>query len=164
MDKKSKKMFNDAFNNLSWNVILNFYESSEYESDFIKKHGKSKSKIGLANHVRTSITKNLVKEELTNLLEFMLTNNISHFETDRWILICDAEMLEIIFAPTKGRGFNGKYEVKPEDEDINYDEIGILQELLDKSVSEENFELSAVLRDRINDLKLVPKAITYKNI
>jgi len=153
MEKIFKKMFDEAIRCLDWDVIMSFYDSNDYESAYFKKR-----------RGRGGITKDSIRKELRNLVDFVLTNDISRFEAEQWIIISKKNegdlggMLEIIFAPTKSCAFE-KEDDYPTEEEINQDayEVEVLQELLDKSVREENYELSAVLRDRINKIKKANK-------
>lgn len=155
MDKSFKKIFEEAIRCLNWEVIMGFYANNDYESAFLKKRKGS-----------GSITKDQIKKELMNLVEFVLANNVNRFEADQWIIVCKMEgdlgnMIEIIFAPTKGCAFEGEPDYPTEDEALQDKyELDVLQELLDKSVLDENYELSAVLRDRMNKLKKHIKSLS----
>lgn len=148
MEKNFKKMFDEATRCLNWDVIMNFYESSDKESVFLKK-----------SRGRGGITKENIRKELRNLVEFVISSDLSRFEADQWIILCKKNegdlgaMLEIIFAPTKSCAFENEVDY-PTEEEATQDayEIEVLTELLNKSVKEENYELSAVLRDRINKI------------
>lgn len=144
MEKKFKKIFDEASNCLNWEVIMNFYEAAEYESTFIQKKRNQK------------ISKDHVKKELMKLVNFVLTNETTRFEADQWIIIYKnngelGNMLEIIFCPTKGCAFEKEPDCRMEEEeaDTEAQEQMVLKDMLDKSVEDENYELSAVLRDRI---------------
>lgn len=153
MEKTIKKMFNEAVRCLNWDIIMNFYESNDQESFFLKKR-----------RGRGGLSKDSIRKELKNLVEYVHNNDISRFEADQWIIMYKkgdgdlGAMLEIIFAPTKGCSFENEVEY-PTEEEATQDayEVEVLTELLEKSVKEENYELSAVLRDRINKINKANK-------
>lgn len=147
MDKKIKRVIEEAMSCLDWDVIMSFYQSSDYELKFTKRRE------------RKTVTKDFIKKELRSTVTFVIESGISKFEADQWIInwrTSDDElghMLEIIFAPTKGCSFENEGEYLTEEElSTEVQTKDHLTSLLAQKVKEEDYELAAVLRDQIKSL------------
>lgn len=151
--KSANMMISEAINCLNWNVIMTFYNNED-----VKDGG----------HKQVTIEK--VKKELRDISRFAIENNITEVDHVQWIILYKnnetdgknglGSRLEIIFVPTRAASFEDEFKIAEEEEDIDAMEMEILEELLEKSVKDERYELSAVLRDR---MKKVKKLIKTKN-
>jgi len=139
---------------------MKYYEthSSEVEED-PKRKGK---------RVRVT-SKNLstIKKELKDLIMFVIESNFNELQHDNWIISWfnkgTGYRLEVIFTPT--RSLISENEEDEEDDLLNSDivERDVLKDMMIKSVNEENYELAAVIRDRLKKLDKIIKA-NKKNI
>lgn len=142
-------MVDEAIRCLNWDVIMEYYREHDYYEIGVKK-GKKTDR-------HNKVTKDFLVKDLKNILNFVITNNITEFDHDQWfILFKNVETkdglgakLEVLFAPTRGVSFEEEFKPEAEEVDQNMEEKGVLEDLLKKSVQEENYELSAVLRDQI---------------
>lgn len=143
--KNYSKMIDDVINKLDWDHIMKYYDNKEID---VKKKGR-KVEVGLKN-VFT------IKKELKNLILFVIENNAGEIQHDNWIIywhIKDSgNRLEIIFTPTRIL-YDDSIEDMNIEEYSETSELKTLNEMLDKSVKEENYELSAVIFSRIKRLK-----------
>jgi len=142
MDKQIKKIIEEAISCLNWNVIVENYR------DYEKITGKKR---------RT--TSDTIKTDLRNLCVFIIENNINYFDQDQFLIIWrhtdnDSKLgnkLEIMFVPTRACAFSEDVCAEIDDDiDTTQLELDTLSSLLSKSLKEENYELAAILRDRIN--------------
>lgn len=142
MDKQLKKIIEEAIGCLNWNVIVDNYR------DYERIVGKNKRKT----------TMNSIKQDLRNLCAFIMDNNISYFDQDQFVIIwrhtdIDYKLgskLEIMFVPTRACAFGEEeYDMRDDEIDASQLELDTLDSLLSNSISEENYELAAILRDRI---------------
>lgn len=141
------KLIDDAFSCIDWSLVLQFYNENEYSDKYHKK------RINVLQHI---------KNDLRNLCNFVIDNNLNYFDQDqfiiRWNNMADdslGDKLEILFVPVRGCSFTNE-------PDLNYIELdkesGDLLEynatcdLLEDAIRDENYELAAVLRDRIKAL------------
>ncbi len=143
MDNKHvMKLINEAINCLKWDVILNFYAEAANMYDSDKRYSS-----------KESITK-----ELRNVCLFVIQNNMSDFDQEQFIILWkdDSEFggkLEIMFVPSRSCAYEREVETVPAELDSDKIEHEVMLELLEKSVKAENYELSAVLRDKIKKVK-----------
>jgi len=154
------KLIEAILKKLDWDHIMKYYEthSSEVEED-PKRKGK---------RVRVT-SKNLstIKKELKDLIMFVIESNFNELQHDNWIISWfnkgTGYRLEVIFTPT--RSLISENEEDEEDDLLNSDivERDVLKDMMIKSVNEENYELAAVIRDRLKKLDKIIKA-NKKNI
>jgi hypothetical protein len=143
------KVVNDAINKIDWNVVKMFYKELESISTKKKVHFQAKS---LAD----------IKKELRNLIEFAIEGNCREVRHDQWIVSWKDDYktgtfnLEVFFVACKA---TTKNEVERDDDDLNPDlvEQGVLKNMLDKSVREENYELASVIHKRLGKLDKILK-------
>lgn len=136
------KLINEAINCLKWDVILNFYAETANSFEYDKKYGSKES----------------ITNELRNVCRFVIENNMSNFDQEQFIISWkdDSEFggkLEIMFVPSRACAYEREVETVPAELDSDKIEHEVMLELLEKSVKAENYELSAVLRDRIKKVK-----------
>jgi len=150
MDKQSKIIIEEAISCLNWTIIVENYR--DYE-----KNGEKKRKTNI----------DTIKTDLRNLCHFIIENNISHFDQDQFVITwrntdVDHKLgskLEIMFVPTKACAFGEEErDMKNDEVDATQLELDTLSSLLANAISEENYELAAILRDRITivNKELVP--------
>ena len=164
MEKKITQMIDEAIRCLNWDVIMEYYREHDYYEIGAGKKIKRIPKVPRTD----KLTKDFLVKDLKHILNFVINNNIQEFDHDQWfILFKNYKMetkdglgtkLELLFAPTRGVAFEEEFKEVVEI-DPNVQEKEALEELLSKSVHEENYELSAVLRDQI---KKVTKLIKFK--
>lgn len=153
MDKKYRKIIDEALSCLNWEVIVDTYK--DYERIISKR--------------KRDTTIDSIKTDLRNLCNFIIENNISYFDQDQFVITwrttdMDHKLgskLEIMYVPTRACAFgNEEYEPRLDElGDVEY-ELQALASLLEGAVAEENYELAAVLRDRIKDVR---KELVYVN-
>lgn len=154
MDKQLKIIIEEAIGCLNWTVIAENYR------DYERIVGKKKRET----------TVETIKQDLRNLCTFIVENNISYFDQDQFVIIwrttdIDYKLgskLEIMFVPTRSTAFGEEeYDMRDDEIDSTQLELDTLESLLVNSINEENYELAAILRDRIvavkKDLVLVLK-------
>lgn len=146
MDKQFKKIIEEAIGCLNWNVIVENYR------DYERIIGKKKRKTTIDS----------IKQDLRNLCMFIMDNNISYFDQDQFVIVwrhtdIDYKLgskLEIMFVPTRACAFGEEeYDMRDDEIDATQLELDTLESLLVNSISEENYELAAILRDRIIAIK-----------
>ena len=146
MDKQQKKIIEEAISCLNWTVITDNYR------DYERIIGKKKRKT----------TMDTIKQDLRNLCTFIVENNISYFDQDQFVIIwrttdIDYKLgskLEIMFVPTRASAFGEEeYDLRDDEIDSTQLELDTLESLLANSINEENYELAAILRDRIIAVK-----------
>ena len=138
MDKKTKKIIDEAISCLNWDVILETYR--DYERSDRKK----------------TVTIHTIKLDLRNLCRFIIENNINYFDQEQFIVIwrhseIDNKLgskLEILYVPTRSCSYTEEFSDLDADTDAIQVELDALGRLIDSAVAEENYELAAVLRDR----------------
>lgn len=145
MDKQLKKIIDEAISCLNWTVITDNYR------DYEKIVGKKRK-----------TTMETIKQDLRNLCTFIVENNISYFDQDQFVIIwrttdIDYKLgskLEIMFVPTRASAFGEEeYDLRDDEIDSTQLELDTLESLLANSVKSENYELAAILRDRIIAVK-----------
>lgn len=163
MDKKLKEMMNEAIRCLNWDIILDYYSIHDYFEIGIKKR-KNVTK------THKGVTKDFLIKELKSIITFVIDGGLHEFDHDQWFIIYRnyeeigknglGARLEILFSPTKSVAFESEVRMPDEDTDSTVMERDVLIKLLNKSVTEENYELSAVLRDRIKKVdKLIKDSL-----
>ncbi len=142
------KLIEEIIKKLDWSLIMKYYEI----------HGEVEEPVKKSKRINVKI-KNLyeIKKELKDLLKFILASNILEIQHECWIVSWKNPKLEVVFAPTK-IACNFLEEEEEEEivsaEDVeNEMEIGVLTDMLEKSILEENYELSAVVNSRLKKLK-----------
>ena len=151
MMKNYSKTIDDAINRIDWDVVRTFYK--EFETISIKKKSYYKAK-----------TVPEIKRELRDLITFAIEGNCKELHHDQWIISWDDNFrkgmfsLEVYFVASKSTSIEA-IEDEELDEDMGPDMIerGVLISMLDKNVKEENFELAAVIRDRLKKLEKIIK-------
>lgn len=142
MDKQLKKTIEEAISCLNWTIIADNYR------DYEKIVGKKKRRM----------TVDTIKKDLRNLCHFIIENNISHFDQDQFVIIwrhtdIDHKLgskLEIMFVPTRACSYGSEeYDLRDDEIDATQLELDTLTSLLSNAINEENYELAAILRDRI---------------
>ena len=149
--KNYSKMIDVVINKLDWNHIMKYYDNKDVD---IKRNGK---KIEVDSKSISTI-----KKELRDLINFVIENNAGEVQHENWIIywhIKDSgNRLEIIFTPTRILYDDSDEEILDE-EYSETTELKTLDEMLSKSVKEENYELSAVIFSRIKRLKKTMRVI-----
>lgn len=151
MDRHLNNLIDEAINCLNWDVIIDNYR--DYEQIVEKK--------------KRPTTTNSIKTDLRNLCRFMIENNISYFDQEQFIVTwrhsdLDDKLgskLEILYVPTRSCAYENEavYEVRDDEAEDYEAELMALERLLDNAVESENYELAAVLRDRVDAVReLVP--------
>lgn len=138
MDKKLLKLINEAINCLNWSVIVETYK--DYEGDTKKSKGI-----------------NVIKRDLKNLCKYIISNNIKNFESDQFVVKWEfvnnklGSKLEIIYVPTKSCAYTQEPDMELTNEPIMSvdEELGALKKIINDAILEENYELAAIIRDRI---------------
>lgn len=147
MDKQFKRIIDKTISCLNWDVIVQNYRDCECIIGKKKLH----------------TTLDSIKKDLYNLCVFIIENNISYFDQDQFIIIWKhtnidhklGSRLEIMYVPSRSIVSNEDYEFRDDEIDDAQLEISALERLLDTSIDEENYELAAILRDRITVVGLV---------
>lgn len=166
--KELNKLVDKTISTLDWDTI--------FEVNKVFKHGIGDGVTAIPGIKRKAfsdgISKNDLKSELRNLLKYVIDNDVNELIYGYWMIFwsnakyteeylnemmeeMDEDLegeivlnstLEVIWSPQRTYI---EYENPRESEIVNGDEI-FLNTLLEKSLSEENFELSAKIRDVIN--------------
>jgi len=141
MDKHIINLIDAAINKLNWSIIISSY--TDYET--------------IPNKKIRPVTINTIKKDLKNVCKFIIENNITYFDQDQFIITWDYKSqingkLDILYVPTRSTTFDDKYRFEPLDDEseISETELAAFQKLLVNAVNVEDYELAAVLRDRIN--------------
>jgi hypothetical protein len=173
--KELNKLVDKTISTLDWDTIF------EVNKSF--KHGIGDGVTAIPGIKRKSfsdgITKNDIRNELRNLLKYVIENDVNELIYGYWMIFwsnakhteaylnemmeeMDDELegeivlnstLEVIWSPQRTYI---EYE-NPRDSDVISDDEIFLNTLLEKSLSEENFELSAKIRDVISCMSLSKK-------
>jgi hypothetical protein len=166
--KELNRLVDKTIATLDWDTIL------EVNKSF--KHGIGDGVTAIPGMKRKSfsdgISKNDIKGELKNLLKYVIDNDLNELVYGYWMIFWnngkeseeylnemmeemeedfDGEIvvnstLEVIWSPQRTYI---EYENSKESDSINSEEH-VLNALLERSLNEENFELSAKIRDVIN--------------
>lgn len=179
MEKDYTAMINEAIKCLNWAFILKCYSENKLEwfeyNDGKKKKPKKIQEKGAPSEAE-------IKKDLKNIIKFVISHQINEFMIGHWLIFwMDSKtfntyidetqkddlgsQLEIIFCPSRSISFENepyledKYKDLIKDTELDKMELTALKDLLVKSVGEENYELAAVVRDRI---KKVQKTIQHK--
>lgn len=156
------------FKSLQWDLILEQYYGADYK---IKgsKLPKEKSKV----------TKEHVKKELTDVLDYMLDMQLETLELDHWIIRWTVVLvgesrnwtkLEVIFVPR--RVVVQEDELFPDDDSavtineslLDTQEKLVLEKLLAKAEADENYELCGAIYSRLKKLdKIIKRNETKKH-
>jgi hypothetical protein len=163
MEKRFNAMINEAIRCLDWTIILDYYSVHDYlEVGMSSRKRKSLAK------THKGVTKEFLIKELKSILAFVIENDVREFDHDKWYVLFRRDenlrsdglgaKLEVMFLPTRGVAYEGEFKPEEEDTDNTKLERNMMLDLLDKSLKEENYELSAVLRDKI---KKIDKLIKY---
>jgi len=147
VDKKYRKIIDEAISCLNWDVIVQNYR------DYERILGKKKRPTNAES----------IKNDLRNLCKFIIENNITYFDQDQFVITwrhsdIDFKLgskLEIMFVPTRSVAYSEEEEYDLRDDEIDSAkmELDTLTRLLESSIEEENYELAAILRDRIEAVK-----------
>lgn len=149
------KLIDGVFKKLNWDYIMRYYEmNGDIEEEQPSKKGK-KVRVN-AKSVHT------VKRELKDLVRFVIESNFTELQHDNWIIFWSNKekngyRLEIIFTPSRAMLCENE-SIEEDEPTMNSDEMerDVLLDMLKKSITEENYELSAVIHSR---LKKIDKAI-----
>lgn len=148
------KAIDSAINKIDWDIVKMFYR--ELESISQKKKVVFRAK---------SVPE--IKRDLKDLIKFAIEGNCKELRHDHWIISWNDNYktgtfsLEVFFIASKASAMDEFNAPEVEDElDPDMVEKGVLEEMLVKSVKEENYELSAVIHRRLNKLN---KALKKKS-
>lgn len=138
MDKKLLKLIDEVVNCLDWSIIVETYR--EYDGDVKRPKGI-----------------NAIKRDLKNLCKYIISNNIKYFDQEqfivKWEFVNDklGSKLEIIYVPTKSCAYTQEPDMELTNEPVMSveEEIDALKRIINEAVLEENYELAAIIRDRI---------------
>jgi hypothetical protein len=166
--KELNRLVEKTIATLDWDTIL------EVNKSF--KHGIGDGVTAIPGIKRKpfsdNISKNDIKNELKNLLKYVIENDVDELIYGYWMIFwsnaknseaflnemmedMDDELegeiilnstLEVIWSPQRTYI---EYENSKESDSVNTEET-VLNSLLERSLSDENFELSAKIRDLIN--------------
>jgi hypothetical protein len=136
-----KKMVDLVLKKLNWNLVMEYYASNDMKTKAGKRYSPE-----------------AVKKELRDLIKFMMDTNASELHHDPWIIFWNPgnestkTRLEVAFVPTKAVSMGE--EIVEAEEILTEDEMEriALESLLEKNLATENYELCAVLRDRLKRL------------
>jgi excinuclease UvrABC helicase subunit UvrB len=133
MNRALRKAVNDALNGLDWNLI------SEFCSEPTDK-------------IKPTEMKKIMKGAIFTAVQDMIDENIDEISIAYFTITIKGDeskhIVSILFTPTKSIGREN-----PDTGPVLKTEIYTLEELLKDAVKDENYELAATLRDRINKLK-----------
>jgi hypothetical protein len=132
------KLIETAIKGLDWKAIMEFYNSKT----FVESDGRKTSR-----HIES------VRKELKDLVHFVIESHMEEVQHDQWIIFWRNERLDIAFVPTRSSS-HSKEEPPIEVEEMDMDDMEkeALEELLEKNTKEENYELCAVIRDRLKQI------------
>jgi hypothetical protein len=169
---KYKHIISEAINTLNWDMIMKAYVDLKlhYTCDFRFASKETLTKASKKKTLNYTVvpSMNNMREELENVVRYVINNNYQEMRYGYWYIFwVDDDLskeygdglgceLEILFCPTSSVSFENEDAYKcnlMEPEDLDYMEEDMLQDILDKAVSDENFELAAVILKRINKLK-----------
>lgn len=157
------KFIDEALKKLNWDHIMKYYESLEV----IEEDASSKKK----KRVRLK-TKDVfsVKKELKDLIKFVMSCDINEVEQDNWIISWvkkeSGHTLEIVFTPTRCIMSDDESLLFEEDDQLSSEELerDALENMLKKSIKEENYELSSVIHSILKKMDKNIKAHANKSV
>lgn len=140
------KMIDSVIKKLDWDIIMKYYENGNFEEI---PHKRKRVQITTKSIVA-------IKKELKDLAQFAIDGNLSEVQHDNWMILWNVNRLEIIFTPVRATSSINDNTAE-DDEEINSDivERDVLKDMLDKSIKEENYELSAVIHSRLKKLEKI---------
>lgn len=174
MKQSYKKMINEVIEGIDWHKIFKFYEDKTL-TWMIEKNIK-----GVKTHKAVIPTVTDLKDELKNILTYIIKSDIQQFFYGHWTIFWNEKMdeeedseqdqgseLEVIFSPI--RFFIAEDNLELLDELNNEynttmskdEEIEMLKVNLEEALKEERYELCAKIRDQIftlENIALKPKS------
>jgi hypothetical protein len=148
------KIIDSVIKKLDWDTIMKYYDYVDYEEGPNKRKRVQIKTKGITT----------IKKELRDLIQFVIDGNLNEIQHVNWIISWKNNetgfKLDIIFAPVRA-SITDTSEFVEEECISNSDlaERDVLKDMLNKSILEENYELSAVIHSR---LKKLDKILTSK--
>jgi len=144
---------------LDWDYIMKYFDNHGGFDD--EEISSKRKRIKINSNTKNILT---VKKELKDLIQFVIDSSFTELQHDNWIIFYTAKdsgyKIEVVFTPTRA-SVSDSLEDEPLETETSSDERerDVLQNMLDKSIKEENYELSAAVFSR---LKKLDKSIASK--